>query len=56
MRRMDRIFGPNRKKVMEGWKRLYYEELCSLYTSLNIVRMINKRRMRGTLSFHGYPT
>ena len=39
------IFGPKRDENGE-WKRLYNEELHSLYRSPNIVRVINCRRLR----------
>jgi hypothetical protein len=42
---LRRIFGPKRDK--DGlWRKLYNDELHSLYSSLNIVRMIKSRRMR----------
>jgi hypothetical protein len=41
-----RIFGPKRKKVAGGWRRLHDEELHNLYPSPNIIRMIKSRRMR----------
>jgi len=37
---LRRIFGPKRKKVAGGWRRLHNEELYNLYTSSNIVRVI----------------
>jgi hypothetical protein len=40
-----RIFGP--KSEDDGsWRKLHNDELHSLYSSLNIVRVINSRRMR----------
>jgi hypothetical protein len=40
-----RIFGP--KGEEDGsWRKLHNDELHSLYSSLNIVRMIKSRRMR----------
>jgi hypothetical protein len=43
--RMMRIFRP--KWVEDGsWRKLHNDELHSLYSSLNIVRMIKSRRMR----------
>ena len=41
-----RIFGPRRDKVTGNWRRLHNEELNDLYSSPNIVRVINSRRMR----------
>jgi hypothetical protein len=43
--RVLRIFGP--KKEEDGsWRKLYNDELHSLYSSPNIVRVIKSRRMR----------
>ena len=42
---LRRIFGPKRDENGE-WKRLYNDELRSLYCSPNIVRMIESRRLR----------
>jgi hypothetical protein len=44
---LRRIFGPKREEAAGGWKRLHNEELHSLYTSPNIIRMIKSREMRG---------
>jgi hypothetical protein len=42
---LRRIFGPKREE--EGsWRKLHNDELHSLYSSLNIVRVIKSRRMR----------
>jgi hypothetical protein len=42
---LRRIFGP--KKEKDGsWRKLRNDELHSLYTSLNIFRVIKSRRMR----------
>jgi hypothetical protein len=42
---LRRIFGPER--VEDGsWRKLYNDELHSLYYSLNIVKVIKSRRMR----------
>jgi len=43
---LRRIFGPRRDEVTGEWRRLRNEELNDLYSSPNIVRMINSRRMR----------
>jgi hypothetical protein len=40
-----RIFGSKRDENGE-WKRLHNEELHSLYSSPNIIRIINSRRLR----------
>jgi hypothetical protein len=43
---LRRIFGPTREEVVGGWRRLYNEEFCNLYTSPNIIRVLKSRRMR----------
>ena len=43
---LRRIFGPRRNEVTGEWRRLRNEELNDLYSSPNIVRVINLRRMR----------
>jgi hypothetical protein len=43
---LRRIFGPKRKEVAGGWRRLYVEKFHNLYASPNINRMIKSRRMR----------
>jgi len=45
-RAVRRIFGPKRDEVTEQWGKLHNEELNDLYFSLNIIRVINSRRMR----------
>jgi hypothetical protein len=39
------IFGPKREKDV-SWRKLHNDELHSLYSSPNIVRVIKSRRMR----------
>jgi hypothetical protein len=41
-----RIFGPKRNEVAGGYRKLHNEELCNLYSSLSIIRMIKPRTMR----------
>jgi hypothetical protein len=42
---LRKIFGPKREE--EGlWRKLHNDELHSLYSSPNIVRVIKSRRMR----------
>jgi hypothetical protein len=41
-----RIFGPEGEEVAVGWRRMRNEELCNLYTSPDIIRVIKLRRMR----------
>jgi hypothetical protein len=40
-----RIFEPKREEVAVAWRILHNEELCNLYASQNIVRVIKLRRM-----------
>jgi hypothetical protein len=42
---LRRIFGPKREED-GSWRKLHNDELRSLYSSPNIVRVINSRRMR----------
>jgi hypothetical protein len=42
---LRKIFGPKMEED-EPWRKLHNDELHSLYSSLNIVRVINSRRMR----------
>jgi hypothetical protein len=44
-RALKKIFGPKREEVTGGWRKLYIEELCDLYSSPGIIRII-KSRMR----------
>ena len=43
---LRRIFGPRRDGVTGEWRKLHNEELNSLYSLPNIVRVIKSRRMR----------
>jgi hypothetical protein len=43
---LRRIFGPRRDEATGEWRRLHNEELNDLYSSTNIVRVINSRKMR----------
>ena len=43
---LRRIFGPRRDGVRGEWRKLHNEELNSLYSSPNIVRVVKSRRMR----------
>jgi hypothetical protein len=44
--RVLRIFGPKRDEVTGGSRTLHNEELHNLYSSSNIIRMINSRKIR----------
>jgi hypothetical protein len=44
-RMLRRIFGPKREED-GSWRKLHNDELHSLYSSQNIVRIIKSRRMR----------
>jgi hypothetical protein len=44
--RVLRIFGPMRDEVSGEWRKLHNEELCELYSSPSIIRIIKSRRMR----------
>jgi hypothetical protein len=43
---LRRIFGPKRDEVTGEWGKLHNEELCDLYSSPSIIRIIKSRRMR----------
>jgi hypothetical protein len=43
---LRRIFRPKREEVAGGWRRLHNEEIRSLYTSPNIIRVMKSRRLR----------
>jgi hypothetical protein len=43
---LRRIFGPKRDEVTGRWRKLHNEELCDLYSSRSIIRIIKSRSMR----------
>ena len=43
---LRRIFGPKRDEVTGKWRKLHNEELNDLYSSPNIIWLIESRRMR----------
>jgi hypothetical protein len=43
---LRRIFGPQRDEVTGKWRRLHNKELCALYSSPHIIRVINSRILR----------
>jgi len=40
------IFGPKRNEVIGEWRKLHTEELNDLYSSPNIIRLVESRKMR----------
>jgi hypothetical protein len=54
-RGLSRIFGPERDEVKGEWIKLHIEELHSLYSSTNVIRMIKIKEdeMDGAYSMHG---
>jgi hypothetical protein len=42
---LRRIFGPKRDTVTGEWRKLHNEEFSDLYSSPNIVRVINRENM-----------
>jgi hypothetical protein len=49
---LRRIFGPNRKKVVEECRRLHNEELHNLYASPNGIRVDEGGEMGGSCNTH----
>jgi hypothetical protein len=45
-RMLRRILGRKRDEVTGEWNKLHNEELCDLYSSPSIIRLIRSRRMR----------
>ena len=43
---LRRIFGTKRDEVTGEWRRRHNEELCDMYSSPNIIRVIKSRRLR----------
>jgi hypothetical protein len=39
------IFGPKRDEITGEWRRLHKEELYALYSSPNVIWVINSRRL-----------
>jgi hypothetical protein len=40
------IFGPKRDEITREWRKLHNEELCDLYSSPSVIRIIKSRRIR----------
>jgi hypothetical protein len=51
-KRLRRIFGANKKKVIKGCRTLHWSKknLHNLYSSVNLIRIIKSRDGRGTWS------
>jgi hypothetical protein len=49
---LRRIFGPKRKEVAGGWRRLHNEELHKFYASTNIIRVSNQEGWDGWAMQH----
>jgi hypothetical protein len=43
---LRRTFGPKRDEVLREWRKLHSEELHKLYSSTNIIRQIEERKIR----------
>ena len=43
---LRRIVGPKKDEVRVEWRRLHKEQLCVLYSTPNIVRVIKRRSLR----------
>jgi hypothetical protein len=43
---LRRIFGLKRDEVMGEWRKMRNEELCELYCSPSLIRIIKSRKMR----------
>jgi hypothetical protein len=43
---LRKVFGPKRDEVTGEWRKLHNEELNALYSSPNIIRVINSRKMK----------
>jgi len=50
---LRRVFGPKRDEVTGEWRKLHNEELSNLYSSTNIIRVIEKNEMDGACSAYG---
>jgi hypothetical protein len=45
---LRRMFGTKRDEVTGEWRKLHNEELCDLYSSPSIIRIMKSRRIRWT--------
>jgi hypothetical protein len=43
---LRRIFGLKRNEIIGGWRKLHNEESNNLYSSPNLIRMVNSRGMK----------
>jgi hypothetical protein len=53
-RSLSRIFGLKRDKVTGEWRKLHNAELYNFYSSPNIIRQINSRRMMWVGMWHAW--
>jgi 1,2-phenylacetyl-CoA epoxidase catalytic subunit len=51
--RVLRIFVPKREEMAGGWRRLHNEELDNLCVSLNVIRVIKRRKLAGHVAHMG---
>jgi hypothetical protein len=49
---LRRIFGPKRDEATRDWRRRHNEELNDVYSSQNIIRVINSRIMSDRIQVH----
>jgi len=43
---LRKIFQPKREEVTVQWRRLHNEKLCDLYSSPNVIPVMESRRMK----------
>jgi hypothetical protein len=40
---LRKIFGPKRSEIKTDWRKLHNDELCNMYASPDIIRMMHSR-------------